>query len=60
MKLFEYSFYAIVIGLFTLFLAVLFAFNYKAEEACKQKNGIMVKTTQGYTCIEAKSVKEIK
>lgn len=60
MKIFEYSFYAIVVGLFTLFLAVLFSFGYKAEEACKQKNGIMVRTSQGYTCIKAESVKDIK
>lgn len=60
MKIFEYSFYAIVVGLFTIFLIVLINFSIKAEEACKQKNGIMVRTSQGYTCIKAESVKEIK
>lgn len=60
MKLFEYSFYAFVVGLFTLFLTALLFFSYKYEEACNQKNGIIVRTTQGYTCIEAKAVKEIK
>ena len=60
MKLLEYSFYAFVVVFFTLLLAVLLIFNSKAEEACKQKNGIVVRTTQGYACIEAKTVKEIK
>lgn len=60
MKIFEYSFYAIAVGLFTIFLAVLINLSIKAEEACKQKNGIMVRTSQGYTCIKAESVKEIK
>jgi uncharacterized membrane protein len=60
MKFFECTFYIFVIGIFALFLAVLFTFNSKAEEACKEKGGIVVRTTQGYTCIDAKAVKEIK